>query len=137
MIVASVENLFHTYYLTVGMLICGSNPGKALMNFAYSSSGKIHLIRGNPRANADADVIFKQYQEQAASEKLPFQRFPLRAVRPFMTYPSRTLTHYMSSINVDFLFVHSYLSDLCSQVEARCSQITFPKTASVLFRLYA
>lgn len=85
MIVASVENLFHTYYLTVGMSICGSNPGKSLIYFVYSSSGKIHLIRGNPRANADADVIFKQYQEQAASEKLPFQRFPLRAVRPFMT----------------------------------------------------
>ncbi|KZP05944.1 hypothetical protein FIBSPDRAFT_765177 [Athelia psychrophila] len=45
------------------------------------SRGVIHLIRGNVRANREADAIFEQYQREAGTaEKLVFRRFPLRAV---------------------------------------------------------
>ncbi|KJA27877.1 hypothetical protein HYPSUDRAFT_130554, partial [Hypholoma sublateritium FD-334 SS-4] len=43
--------------------------------------GKIHHIQaGNPNGRQEADEIFLEYQEQAASGKLQFRRWPLRAV---------------------------------------------------------
>ncbi|KII92770.1 hypothetical protein PLICRDRAFT_155572 [Plicaturopsis crispa FD-325 SS-3] len=40
--------------------------------------GRIHVIRGNALANADANDIFEQYQVQAANASLLFRRWPLR-----------------------------------------------------------
>ncbi|KZT01739.1 uncharacterized protein LAESUDRAFT_663299 [Laetiporus sulphureus 93-53] len=44
------------------------------------SRGRIYLIIGSGGINADADAIFREYQEQAANGKLLFRRSPLRAV---------------------------------------------------------
>ncbi|KZV70713.1 hypothetical protein PENSPDRAFT_579053 [Peniophora sp. CONT] len=43
--------------------------------------GQIHRIRCPPGLNHEANAIFREYQEQAASGELEFRRFPLRAVR--------------------------------------------------------
>jgi hypothetical protein len=36
---------------------------------------------GSPFSKAEADTIFKEYQEQAFSGELLFRRWPLRSVR--------------------------------------------------------
>ncbi|KAI0762103.1 hypothetical protein BD413DRAFT_484945 [Trametes elegans] len=54
--------------------------------------GRIYLILGGHFINNTANKIFQDYQNQAASGKLPFRRWPLRAHKcrgPF-------LTHYFS-----------------------------------------
>ncbi|PCH43386.1 hypothetical protein WOLCODRAFT_164397 [Wolfiporia cocos MD-104 SS10] len=43
------------------------------------SWGRIHLIAGVPLTNGEANSIFKEYQEAAASGDLPFRRWPLRS----------------------------------------------------------
>lgn len=44
-------------------------------------SGQIHHIKtGHLRFNQEADAIFGDYQMQASTGKLPFRRWPLRAV---------------------------------------------------------
>lgn len=40
-----------------------------------------HIMGGSPFSKAEADAIFKEYQEQAFSGELPFRRWPLRSVR--------------------------------------------------------
>ena len=51
------------------------------VNLILYCRGKIHHIQpGNPNGRQEADRIFLEYQEQAASGKLPFRRWPLRAV---------------------------------------------------------
>jgi len=69
----------------------------------YTYRGRIHLIRGNPRANLEADVIFEHYQNQAAGGALAFQRYPMRAVRyvtKIFCHCIISLTGHARSINV-------------------------------------
>jgi len=76
-------NILGTSCLSNGMsdIPCGASK---LTRRSYLPRGRIHLIRGNPRTNLEADAIFQLYQIQAASGELPFRRFPLRAVRPML-----------------------------------------------------
>jgi len=43
--------------------------------------GKIHLVRGNPRANSKANEAFRLYQEEAKSGSLELRRYALRTHR--------------------------------------------------------
>lgn len=65
-----------------------------------ATSGTIHLIRGNPRANREADAIFEQYQKEAGTaEKLIFRRFPMRAVCHVSCHPPQII-NIIPSTNV-------------------------------------
>jgi len=57
----------------------------SILIFQQRNRGKIHHIVASSGADRDieADEIFKKYQEQAASGKIAFQRWPLRAVCQF------------------------------------------------------
>lgn len=41
--------------------------------------GSVHLIPGHPTINADANLLFQEYQRQAAGGEIQFRRWPLRA----------------------------------------------------------
>lgn len=51
-----------------------------------------HIMGGSPFSRAEADTIFREYQEQAFSGELPFRRWPLRSHKCRGTL----LTHYFS-----------------------------------------
>ncbi|KAH9961252.1 hypothetical protein BC827DRAFT_1203467 [Russula dissimulans] len=42
--------------------------------------GHVHLIPGHPSINMEANVLFRDYQTQAACGEIQFRRWPLRAV---------------------------------------------------------
>lgn len=42
--------------------------------------GTVHLIPGHPTINAEANLLFQEYQGQASRGEIQFRRWPLRAV---------------------------------------------------------
>lgn len=78
---AAGENMSNMYCLILGMYHLVYTVSLEKHFNSNWCRGIIHLIRGNARANRDADAIFEQYQKEAGTaEKLIFRRFPLRAV---------------------------------------------------------
>ncbi|KZT10706.1 uncharacterized protein LAESUDRAFT_721073 [Laetiporus sulphureus 93-53] len=79
---------FHTHWVAPdsGIVVAQNRFFKTGNSFSMvhtyllpHSRGRIYLIVGKIPINADADEIFREYQEQAASGKLLFRRWPLRA----------------------------------------------------------
>ena len=74
--------------------------------YSPSVSGKIHLISGNPLANACANELFTEYQEVAAKGVF-FRRYPLQMVRHKAALFRRSLTiHHSIVVSINRLDIH-------------------------------
>ncbi|KAI8993885.1 hypothetical protein BD414DRAFT_480733 [Trametes punicea] len=58
----------------------GSGSGLYHLYILPENRGRIYLILGSPLVNRMADEIFEEYQEQARSGELLFQRWPLKSL---------------------------------------------------------
>jgi hypothetical protein len=65
-----------------------------------SIRGSVHLIPGHPTINVGANLLFQEYQRQAAGGEIQFRRWPLRAVSLACVYPHCTCILTFISINV-------------------------------------
>jgi hypothetical protein len=65
-----------------------------------SIRGSVHLIPGHPTINAEANLLFQEYQGQATSGEIQFRRWPLRAVSLLAFILTRTCILTLTSTNV-------------------------------------
>ncbi|KAF8502150.1 hypothetical protein F5888DRAFT_1608345 [Russula emetica] len=112
---------FHQYRVTPDSGIVARNmafrPQKKGSALPYvqtfdlpDNRGSVHLIPGHPTINAEANLLFQEYQGQAARGEIQFRRWPLRAVSR-----GQLLSNYFSQ-NSDWFSLPGLLSILIRYV---------------------
>lgn len=91
--------------------------------------GSVHLIPGHPTINAEANLLFQEYQGQAASGEIQFRRWPLRAVSLLVFVLPVTSILTLTSTNVWFIILCTTRSSqrLLNRQRAAVVELLFTK----------